>query len=222
MKLDDKTRRVLENFATIKPQIRFVPGDVVGTMTDGMSIVARARVSNPIDTEFAIWDLPQFLGVARLFSDPEIAVAEGRVTLTEGSKRAHYTCASLELPQVKPPPMKDVPLTPDASFELTAQLLKQVRDAAGVLRSEDVVVSGSNGELAIEATTVDNPTSDSYRVVVGRTDKTFRMAIARDNIRVIATDYSADVAFRGFLRLRSPDGGLEYFLAADQRKSVLT
>lgn len=217
MKLDDKTRRVLENFATIQNSIRFVPGPVIATKTPGTSIVAQFRTEHPIETEFALTDLSRFLGLARLFADPEIKVSLGRLTLSEAGKRASYTLGVLD--KVDAPPVKELVVKPDASFQLTAQMLKQIRDAGAVLRTEDVVVVGDKGKLSVEAASVSDPTSDKYSLVVGETDKSFRLAFDKDNIKVITTDYDVDVALKGFMRLRA--GDLTYFITADSRKSVV-
>lgn len=217
MKISDRTRRVLENFASIKSSMRFVPGDVIATMTDGLSIVAQATVEEPIVDEFAISDLAQFLGILRLFSDPDVTVADGKVIVSEGGKRATYTCMSLDL--IKAPPIKEVKFAVDASFRLPAQLLKQARDAASTLKSTDLVIAGENGVIKLKAVSVSDPTSDSYSIDVGETDKKFSIVIDKHNLQVISTDYDVDVSFRGYVRLRAD--GLTYYVSADSKRSIV-
>ena len=80
MKLSEKTLQVLKNFSNINQSILIRPGNVIKSVTELKTIFARAEVPETFEQEFAIYDLPQFLGTISLFSDPELDFHEKYVT----------------------------------------------------------------------------------------------------------------------------------------------
>lgn len=218
MRLDDRTIQLLNNFATINKSIRFFPGRDVATMTSNKTILARARIGNDIEREFAIQDLPKFLGVVRLFRDPRIEISEESVTLSEDEKAVKYTLSAAHL--METPPTKTFDFSVDVSFPVTARLLKEVKDAAATLSHREVVIVGEHGAVFLETTNVENPSADKYRVRVGVTDKPdFRIIVKIDNLRLIPGDYEVEVSFQKIVRFRSDD--VEYLVAVEASKSSI-
>lgn len=219
MRLDDRTVQILQNYSTINRNILCRAGGTISTMTDGMSVVARAKLDAPIEREFAINDLPRFLGVVRLFRDPKVVIDEKSIVLTEGDKRVSYTLTSPSDPKIVPTPTKDIAIDVAATFRMTTKLLKEIKDAAAALGHRQIAMVGDGGHIYVETLDTQNPTSDKYRTKVGDTDKDFSLVVNIDNLRLIQTDYDVDLSFRGIVKFRGE--GIEYFVAVEQKQSVV-
>ena len=116
MKLSDKTIQILKNFATINQSILVRPGNVLKTITPLKTILAQATVAETFGQEFAIYELPRFLGTISLFSDPEFTFQEKFVTISSGKQRVNYTYADASM--IMTPPSKDISF-PDTEVEFT-------------------------------------------------------------------------------------------------------
>lgn len=67
MNLSSDTVAVLKNFSDINQNILVKPGNKVQTISTMKNILAEAEISEKFDSEFAIYDLPEFLRAVELF-----------------------------------------------------------------------------------------------------------------------------------------------------------
>ena len=72
MNLSSDTVAVLKNFSDINQNILVKPGNKVQTISTMKNILAEAEVKEQFDSEFAIYDLPEFLRSIDLFSKPSL------------------------------------------------------------------------------------------------------------------------------------------------------
>ena len=72
MNLSSDTIAVLKNFSDINQNILVKPGNKVQTISTMKNILAEAEISEKFDSEFAIYDLPEFLRSVELFEKPEL------------------------------------------------------------------------------------------------------------------------------------------------------
>ena len=63
MNLSTDTIDVLKNFSNINQNILVKPGNQLQTISTLKNILAEADVKEEFDQEFAIYDLPEFLGL---------------------------------------------------------------------------------------------------------------------------------------------------------------
>ena len=63
---------VLRNFSDINNNILFRPGKSVSTMSTMKNIMAKADVAEEFESEFGVYDLPEFLRSVELFEKPEL------------------------------------------------------------------------------------------------------------------------------------------------------
>ena len=63
MKLSARTIQILKSFAQINQSLIFAPGNELKTISSLKTMVAKATIAETIPQQFAIWDLPRFLGV---------------------------------------------------------------------------------------------------------------------------------------------------------------
>ena len=70
--LSKKTLDVLKNFSTINSSIVFRQGSTVRTISNAENILAKFTGEEVFPTDFAIYDLSQFLMGISLFNDPQL------------------------------------------------------------------------------------------------------------------------------------------------------
>ena len=69
MKLSKQTYAILKSMAGINSNLHVLPGNKLVCVSPGKNIMFEATVEENFPTEFAIWDLNQFLGTLSLFND---------------------------------------------------------------------------------------------------------------------------------------------------------
>ena len=60
MNLSTNTIALLKNFSDINQNILIKPGNKIQTISNMRNILAEAEIKEKFDSEFAIYDLPQF------------------------------------------------------------------------------------------------------------------------------------------------------------------
>ena len=117
MKLSNDTKEVLKNYATINANLLVSPGNKIATMSQMKNIVSTATVSDTFDTDFAIYDLNEFLSALSLFNDPELTFNDQSVRIAQGSQDLTYFYSD---PSVVTTPKTEISMpSVDASFTLT-------------------------------------------------------------------------------------------------------
>ena len=76
MKLSESTVEVLKNFSTINPSLVFKEGNLLRTVSPQKNILASSVVAESFPSDFAIYELNQFLGLNSLFDNGSIAFGE--------------------------------------------------------------------------------------------------------------------------------------------------
>ena len=64
MQLSKQTLDILKNFSEINNGILIKPGSELETISTMKNILAKADISETFETEFAVYDLPEFLNLA--------------------------------------------------------------------------------------------------------------------------------------------------------------
>ena len=90
MKLSNDTREVLKNYSTINANLLVTPCNKIATMSQMKNIVSTATVPDTFDTDFAIYDLNEFLSALSLFNDPELTFNEQSVRIAQGAQDLTY------------------------------------------------------------------------------------------------------------------------------------
>ena len=201
MKLSDKTIQILKNFATINQSILVRPGNVLKTITPLKTILAQATVTENFEQEFAIYELPRFLGTISLFSDPEFTFQEKYVTISSGKQRVNYTYADASM--IMTPPSKEISF-PDTEveFTITADQLSTISKAGAVLQMPEIAVVGEDGLISIRAIDSKNSSADVFSLDVGECDKDFKVIFRPENLKLITSDYKVSITnLLGYYRI---------------------
>jgi len=214
MKLSDKTIQILKNFATINQSILVRPGNVLKTITPLKTILAQATVTENFEQEFAIYELPRFLGTISLFSDPEFTFQEKYVTISSGKQRVNYTYADASM--IMTPPSKEISF-PDTEveFTITADQLSTISKAGAVLQMPEIAVVGEDGLISIRAIDSKNSSADVFSLDVGECDKDFKVIFRPENLKLITSDYKVSITTAGICRFESDN--LTYWVTTESK-----
>ena len=214
MKLSDKTIQILKNFATINQSILVRPGKVLKTITPLKTILAQATVTENFEQEFAIYELPRFLGTISLFSDPEFTFQEKYVTISSGKQRVNYTYADASM--IMTPPSKEISF-PDTEveFTITAEQLSTISKAGAVLQMPEIAVVGEDGLISIRAIDSKNSSADVFSLDVGECDKDFKVIFRPENLKLITSDYKVSITTAGICRFESDN--LTYWVTTESK-----
>jgi hypothetical protein len=98
----------------------------------------------------------------------------------------------------------------DIEFNITADELQKLIRAAAVLQVPDVTVTNKDNMILMQSANIKTPTTDTYSIEVGETDKSFKMNFKVDVlIKLLSKDYNVKISSRG-LTMFSADNVVYY------------
>jgi ribosomal protein L28 len=187
-------------------------GAKVATISAQKNVMADTTVAESFPVDFGIYDLNEFLGAMSVFEDPDLEFTEKFVTIKQNGRAIKYFGAA---PDVLVAPTKSITF-PDAeiNFELTAEQLDMVRRAAGVLRSDDLSIIGDGSIITAVVGDKKNATGNSFSEQVGTTDKSFKVNLKVENLKMLPGNYSVSISSKKISRFKSA-GNLVYYVAVE-------
>ena len=137
MKISENTRDILKNFSTINSGIVVKEGNTFRTISAMKNIMAKATVSEEF-SDFAIYDLSEFLGAISLFNDADFDFGNSSVVISDANSSMVYFFAA-ENTVISP--QKDISFPePEITFTLTQQVRNAVEKASAVLGVSDLIL----------------------------------------------------------------------------------
>lgn len=168
MKISSETMEVLKNFTQINPSILIQEGNVLRTIDYEKTITSSAGVKENFPKDFAIYDLPNFLSVIQMFDSADIEFGDDEVnhcTINYENKESavRYGYAS---PDTVEYVKKDITMPQtEINFQLTKAQLVEMKKAAITMDLPHILITpDGNGGIIMTATSVDNPSSNNYKV----------------------------------------------------------
>lgn len=214
MKLSKETVGVLKNFASINGNLLIKEGSKLSTISAQKNVMASVSVPEVFDSEFAVYDLNEFLGALSLFEDPDLEFSEKSVRIKQGNNSIRYYAADVGTLTV--PPAKQIQLpSEDITFNLDASTLAMVQRTASVLHSADVSVVGDGSKMKIVVADKKNAAANAYEVALADTDKTFKVNLKVDNLKMIPGNYSVTISNKKISRFQATGSDLVYFVAVE-------
>jgi hypothetical protein len=194
----------------------FRPGNELKTITPQKTIFARAKIKEQFESEFAIYNLAQFLNTLSLFKAPELNILESNMEIIEGKEKVKYVFADTSL--ISRPPEKDINF-PDAelNFKLSTDNFTKLMKAAAVIGSPEIMITGDGSEITIGAGDTKNSSDNTYKLAVGDTDKKFNFIFSIDNFKMLPKDYDVSISSKKISRFESED--LVYYVATEQHST---
>lgn len=219
MKFEPATIQVLKNFSSINPSMLFKPGNVVSTVSPTKSVLAKARINQKFDRQFAIYDLSRLLSAMSLFENPEIEFSEKHLTIKNNERVLDYRFADPSTIIV--PPDKDVNLpSEDVSFKLTMTNLQDIQKALSTLGMPEIAVVGDGKKMWLQVTDTKNAQGDSYKIILGDVAKKFRLVFKAENLKLIPQDYDVKITSKGLSHFKGTQViDVEYWIALEAKAS---
>ena len=217
--LSKKTIDVLQNFSTINSSIVFRKGSTVRTISNAENILAKFTGEEVFPTDFAIYDLSQFLSGISLFNDPQLEFTSSDfVSIRGGRQSAKYYFSDPEI-TLKSAPEKNVNFPgADLQFSLTKDDLIALQKASSIYGLPDLSFQSETGQDTVKLILSDkeSDTSNTYDLTVaGCSTGTYSLDIKIENIRVLPGEYSVKVSKHLISEWTNSDTDLTYYIALE-------
>ena len=217
--LSEKTLNVLKNFSTINSSIVFRKGSTVRTISNAENILAKYTGEELFPTDFAIYDLSQFLSGISLFNDPQLEFTSNDfVSIRGGRTSAKYYFSDPEI-TLKSAPEKNVKFPgADLQFNLSDSDLIQLRKASAVYGLPDLTFQSEEGseEIKLILRDKENDTSNTYeQSVSGCCTGSYSLDVKVENIRVMSGDYVVKVSKHLISEWTNQNVELTYYVALE-------
>jgi len=212
MKLSKETVALFKNFAGINTNLLLKQGNKIATISGQKNVMADASVTETFP-DFAIYDLNEFLGAMSLFDDPELDFQDKYVSIKQGSMNIKFFAADAS---VLTAPQKAITF-PDAeiNFSLSASMLNMLHKTASVLRAADVSIVGDGSKITAIVGDKKNASGNSFSEPVGDTDKTFKVNLKVENLKMLPGDYNVSISSKKISRFKAPNSDLVYYVAVE-------
>ena len=213
MKLTTETISVLKNFSTINANLMVKAGSSLSTMSAMKNIVAKAELSEEFPTDFAIYDLNEFLSALSLFGKPDLEFDNDFVIITEEgtSKSLKYWFSD---PSVVTTPSKEISMpSTELTFNLSSDTLNEITKAAAVIGVPDMALSG--GKLMV--TDKKNSTANAYETAldVGNVEAEYKFWFKVENLKVMPGSYDVEVSSKKISHFTNTKLGVQYWIALE-------
>ena len=211
MKLSKETVGLFKNFSGINSNLLLKSGNKLATISAQKNVMADATVSETFP-DFGIYDLNEFLGAMSLFEDPELDFDTKYVTIKQGNMSIKYFAADAS---VLTAPQKSITFPQaEIEFNMTAAMLNMVHRTASVLRATDLSIIGDGETITAVVGDKKNATGNSFSEPVGTTDKTFRVNLKVENLKMLPGEYTVSISSKKISRFKGT-GDLVYYVAVE-------
>ena len=211
MKLSKETIGLIKNFAGINSNLLLKSGNKLATISAQKNVMADATVTETFP-DFGIYDLNEFLGAMSLFDDPELDFDPKYVTIKQGNMSIKYFAADAS---VLTAPQKSITFPQaEIEFNMTAAMLNMIHRTASVLRATDLSIIGDGKTITAVVGDKKNATGNSFSEPVGETDKSFRVNLKVENLKMLPGDYVVSISSKKISRFKGT-GDLVYYVAVE-------
>lgn len=202
MNLSEQTIAILKNFSTINSSILINQGSVIKTISPVKTAFARAQIEETFPQDFAIYDLPKFLGALSIFKQPELNFFEKYLTVSEGLQTIRFGYADPSM--IVAAPSKEVTLpSNDVQFSINQEAFQRILRSLGILGLPEVAITGENGVVCIKTINSKDVGSDNFSIEVGETQHNFNAVFKSENLKLMNKDYTVTLSFKGLAEFAS-------------------
>jgi len=216
MNISTDTISVLKNFSDINQNILVKPGNTIQTISTMKNILAEAEVSEKFDSEFAIYDLPEFLRAVELFEKPALKFNGGsNVTIASSNNKQaikyFFADKSVIVAPTKTITMPDT----EIAFKLSKDNLSKLMKGVVTLNLPDIEVIGNGTTIQLVANDRKNKASNKFSIDIGTTDKTFKAYFKAENFKMIEDDYDVSVSKQKISHFVGRQKPVQYWIALE-------
>jgi len=216
MKISDNTISILRNFSDINANILFKPGKTLNTVSTMKNIMAKAEVEEDFETEFGVYDLPEFLRAIDSFKQPVLKFngsANLKIEDEKTSLTARYAFADKSTLVT---PQKEIKM-PDktVSFTLKNEDYESVKRLYTNLSLPDIAFKGEGGKIKLVALDKKNNNSNESSITVGETDIDFTAYIKAENMKIIPGEYDVALSKAKIAHFINKKVKVQYWIALE-------
>tara|TARA_B100001559_G_C16320052_1_gene538364 strand:+ start:24 stop:689 length:666 start_codon:yes stop_codon:yes gene_type:complete len=216
MKISDNTIGILRNFSDINANILFKPGKSLSTMSTMKNIMAQADVEEEFESEFGVYDLPEFLRAIDSFQQPVLkfnGTANLKIQDEKSTLSARYAFADKSTLRY---PSKQISM-PDktVTFSLKNSDYESVKKLYTNLSLPDIAFKGEKGKIKLVALDKKNSNSNESSVTVGETDLEFTAYIKAENMKIIPGDYDVALSKAKIAHFINKKVQVQYWIALE-------
>jgi len=216
MKISDSTISILRNFSDINANILFKPGKTLNTVSTMKNIMAKAEVEEDFETEFGVYDLPEFLRAIDSFKQPVLKFngsANLKIQDEKTSLSARYAFADKSTLVT---PTKEIKM-PDqtVSFTLKNEDYESVKKLYTNLSLPDIAFKGEGGKIKLVALDKKNSNSNESSITVGETDIEFTAYIKAENMKIIPGEYDVALSKAKIAHFINKKVKVQYWIALE-------
>ena len=215
MQLSSDTVAILKNFSDINQNILVKPGNTLQTISTLKNILASAYIKEKFDSEFAIYNLPEFLRAYDLFDKSELKFngAQNMVIKDANGRQSikyYFADKSVVVSPTKTISMPDKYVT----FTLKKENFNKLMRGVTTLNLPDIAVKGDGKEISIVAIDKKTPSND-YSIVVGESDKKFTAYFKTENFKMIEDDYDVAISKAKISHFINKSKPIQYWIAIE-------
>ena len=222
MNLSNETVSVLKNFATINQNLVIKSGSSISTMSAMKNIVASAKVKETWPTDFAIYDLNEFLSALSLFEKPSLDFKNDFVVITEDGSTNKTLKYWYSDPSVVTTPTKEITM-PDCevNFSLENTMLGDVQKAAAVIGVPDMVLEAMDSGIALlKVTDKKNATANDYAVKVDVNNDDgknlpYKFWFKVENLKLLSGTYDVAISSKNISHFVNTNVDIQYWIALE-------
>jgi len=216
MKISNNTISILRNFSDINANILFKPGKTLNTVSTMKNIMAKAEVEEDFETEFGVYDLPEFLRAIDSFKQPVLKFngsANLKIQDEKTSLSARYAFADKSTLVT---PTKEIKM-PDqtVAFTLKNEDYESVKKLYTNLSLPDIAFKGEGGKIKLVALDKKNSNSNESSITVGETDIEFTAYIKAENMKIIPGEYDVALSKAKIAHFINKKVKVQYWIALE-------
>ena len=217
MKLSSNTTMVLKNFATINQNLVIKEGSELLTMSSMKNIVAKATVEENFPKEIAIYDLNEFLASLSIFKSPVLEFEEQYLTIKEEDQPHKKLTYFYSDPSVVQSPTKTISMpSEEVKFHLDINKLLEMKRAAGVIGSPDMVLQKSSGSSSLLVKDKKNDTANNYSSDIKTDgDGEYKFFFKVENLKLFDGDYDVKISSKNISHFKNDKSNIEYWIALE-------
>ena len=217
MKLSSNTTMVLKNFATINQNLVIKEGSELLTMSSMKNIVAKATVEENFPKEIAIYDLNEFLASLSIFKSPVLEFEEQYLTIKEEDQPHKKLTYFYSDPSVVQSPTKTITMpSAEVKFHLDMNKLLEMKRAAGVIGSPDMVLQKSSGNSSLLVKDKKNDTANNYSSDISTDgDGEYKFFFKVENLKLFDGDYDVKISSKNISHFKNDKSNIEYWIALE-------
>ena len=216
MNLSSDTVAVLKNFSDINQNILVKPGNKVQTISTMKNILAEAEISEKFDSEFAIYDLPEFLRAIDLFQKPSLNFNGGsNVQIADNNSKQSIKYFFADKSVIVAPTKNITMPDKEVTFTLKKDDFARLQKGVMTLNLPDVAVKGDGKSITLVATDKKNKSSNDYSMVVGETNKTFTAYFKAENFKMVSDDYDVAISKQKISHFVNRNKPIQYWIALE-------